>query len=247
MKALQKGIKVLKEEGIIIFLKKFLRYFQNRIEIFIYPLYFLKIKKFRHKNLHQLVDFVFNCSLIKPSQIKEEILELLKILEKKKPKIILEIGTANGGTLFLFSRIAPKNATIISIDLPQGKFGGGYPKWKTLLYKSFTKDNQKIYLLREDSHQLSTLEKVKDILKGQKIDFLFIDGDHSYEGVKKDFEMYSNLVEGGVIALHDIVHHPYIPDCQVEKLWKEIKQKYKTKEIIFSSNQTWAGIGVIYT
>jgi hypothetical protein len=37
-----------------------------------------------------------------------------------------------------------------------------------------------------------------------KIDFLFIDGDHSYEGVKKDFDLYSKIVsENGVIMIHD--------------------------------------------
>jgi hypothetical protein len=37
-----------------------------------------------------------------------------------------------------------------------------------------------------------------------KIDFLFIDGDHSYEGVKKDFELYSNILsDNGIIIIHD--------------------------------------------
>lgn len=37
-----------------------------------------------------------------------------------------------------------------------------------------------------------------------KIDVLFIDGDHSYEGVKKDFELYSKILnEKGIIILHD--------------------------------------------
>ena len=37
-----------------------------------------------------------------------------------------------------------------------------------------------------------------------KIDVLFIDGDHSYEGVKSDFELYSTILsENGVIMLHD--------------------------------------------
>jgi len=37
-----------------------------------------------------------------------------------------------------------------------------------------------------------------------KIDFLFIDGDHSYEGVKKDFELYSTIVnDNGIIVIHD--------------------------------------------
>jgi hypothetical protein len=38
-----------------------------------------------------------------------------------------------------------------------------------------------------------------------KIDYLHIDGDHSYEGVKKDFELYSSIVsENGIITIHDI-------------------------------------------
>ncbi len=42
------------------------------------------------------------------------------------------------------------------------------------------------------------------VLQDIKIDVLFIDGDHTYEGVKKDFELYSNLLsENGIIVIHD--------------------------------------------
>jgi hypothetical protein len=37
-----------------------------------------------------------------------------------------------------------------------------------------------------------------------KIDYLHIDGDHSYVGVKKDFELYSTIMsENGIITIHD--------------------------------------------
>ena len=37
-----------------------------------------------------------------------------------------------------------------------------------------------------------------------KIDVLFIDGNHSYEGVKTDFELYSNIMnDKGIIIIHD--------------------------------------------
>ena len=37
-----------------------------------------------------------------------------------------------------------------------------------------------------------------------KIDLLFIDGNHSYEGVKKDFELYSKILnDNGIIIIHD--------------------------------------------
>ena len=42
------------------------------------------------------------------------------------------------------------------------------------------------------------------VLQDIKIDFLFIDGDHSYEGVKRDFELYTQLLtDNGVIIIHD--------------------------------------------
>lgn len=42
------------------------------------------------------------------------------------------------------------------------------------------------------------------VLQGIKIDFLFIDGDHSYEGVKLDFDLYQNIISDfGIIAIHD--------------------------------------------
>lgn len=122
---------------------------------------------------------------IKPSQIKEEITELFNILVKLRPKSLLEIGTAEGDTLFLFCQVVSPHAKIISIDLPGGPFGGGYLSWKIPPYKSSTKEKQKLYLVRADSHDNKTLEVVKKILSGEMLDFLFIDGDHTYERVKR--------------------------------------------------------------
>jgi cephalosporin hydroxylase len=39
-----------------------------------------------------------------------EIKNLFLILDKFKPKVVLEIGTARGGTLFLFSNVAHEEA-----------------------------------------------------------------------------------------------------------------------------------------
>lgn len=161
---------------------------------------------------------------------------------------VLEIGTCKGGSLFLWSQISSPKAKIISIDLPYGKFGGGYHIWKTPFYQSFAKKQQQIHLLRCDSHKKSSVKEVKNILKEEKIDFLFIDGDHSEAGVRKDFNLYKNLVrKGGIIAFHDIaIHNSKMKDCTVDRFWKTIKRKYKSEEIIEDKKQGWAGIGVIY-
>jgi len=190
----------------------------------------------------------FKLLTIKPIQVKEEIAELLRILKSLNPRTCLEIGTAGGGTLFLFAQMASPDATLISIDLPGGPFGGGYPAWKIPLYKSFARyPTQRIHLLRADSHNPNTLRKVREILAGKPLDFLFIDGDHTYEGVKRDFEMYSPLVrKGGVIAFHDIVEHPPETGCEVSMFWNEIKYSYKYLEIVKDWRQNWAGIGVIF-
>ncbi|MEM1858754.1 MAG: class I SAM-dependent methyltransferase, partial [Desulfurococcaceae archaeon] len=159
----------------------------------------------------------------------------------------LEIGTANGGTLFLFCQIAELDATIISIDLPGGPFGGGYPEWRVPLYKSFAKERQRVHLIRADSHDPKTLGIVKRILGDRKLDFLFIDGDHTYEGVKRDFEMYSPLVrKGGIIAFHDIVPGPSENVGGVPMFWSEIKRSFTYNEIVKDWRQGGYGIGVIY-
>jgi predicted O-methyltransferase YrrM len=191
-------------------------------------------------------DYSFLGLRIEPLQVREEIEELVTELAPRKPRTVMEIGTARGGTLFLFSRVASDDAKLISLDLPGGKYGGGYPAPKAHLYRSFARGSQEIHLLRADSHEESTRETVARIVGEGRIDFLFIDGDHTYDGVKRDFEMYFPLVsKEGMIALHDILHHTANPEVGVDRFWGEIKGSYDSHEIVSDRAQGWAGIGVI--
>jgi predicted O-methyltransferase YrrM len=184
---------------------------------------------------------------IKPDQIREEILQLLAQVAELQPKVMLEIGTAVGGTIYLFSKVIPSNGVIISLDLPGGPFGGGYPDWKIPLYKSFARCNQKIHLIRCNSHDALSLLKIQEVTGGHAIDFLFIDGDHSYEGVKQDFQMYAPLVrKGGIIAFHDIVPGPERFVGGVPRFWSEIKKQHKYQELVKSWGQKGFGIGVLF-
>ncbi|MGC8981860.1 MAG: class I SAM-dependent methyltransferase [Minisyncoccia bacterium] len=260
MNIIQKSIFVLKNEGFNAFLIKVFKFPITKINSLREKLLHekakrnskkvaLNLKQFNSQDVEEVFDFSWNFykGLIKPLQIKEEFLELLKIFKELNPKFIMEIETAQGGSLFYFCKLARDDATIISIDLPEEPFGGGYPEWKIPIYQAFKKENQKLYLIREDSHKQETLEKVKEILNGNQLDFLFIDGDHSYEGVKKDFEMYSPLVKkGGIIAFHDITPKG-IPELTggVPKFWQEIKDNFRKKELIKDLEQEGYGIGVI--
>jgi hypothetical protein len=184
-------------------------------------------------------------------QVKSEWSDCLKEIDKIKPDIVVEIGTLKGGTMYTMSELCRDTATLISIDLPGGDFGGSYVTEEDFIRLenaiNTNKPYQKFYSLREDSHRHSTLIKLQEILNGRKTDVLFIDGDHTYEGVKLDYNMYSPLVaDNGIIIFHDILQAPTEPACQVDIFWEEIKQKNITREFIRSKDQGWAGIGVIY-
>jgi predicted O-methyltransferase YrrM len=77
------------------------------------------------------------------------------------------------------------------------------------------------------------------------LDFLFLDADHSYAGVKFDYLHYGPLVRrGGLIALHDILDRP---TSQVARLWREIVQSgARTRELVESPDQPEMGIGVVF-
>lgn len=245
------GLKILikfsKNVGYSKFIRFFLKYiWRNIISIPFMPYFINKIRTLDLKEKEKILSFtyVFGYGLIQPVQKPNELKNLIKIIDDQKPEIIMEIGTASGGMLFLFSRFARRNANLISIDLPRGKFGGGYSRFRIPLYKAFAIDKQKIFLLREDSHNKNTVDKVKKLLNKREIDFLFIDGDHTYKGVKKDFEMYQHFVKkNGLIAFHDIISSNV--NIEVDKFWNEIKSQYNYFEIINDENQKWGGIGII--
>lgn len=200
----------------------------------------------RPSTAEEVIDYCVDRPILM-TQVRSEILELGKILQEAAPQRSLEIGTNYGGTLFLLCTLSPPGAKIISVDLPLGRFGGGYPRRKMPLYRKFPKRGQALYLLRADSHALETQKRVVRVLEGEQLDYLFLDGDHTYDGVKRDFEMYSPLVRsGGIVALHDIAVHEREKDCQVDKFWDEIRKKYEHREFIENPAQGWAGVGVLF-
>ncbi|HXT40999.1 MAG TPA: class I SAM-dependent methyltransferase [Candidatus Angelobacter sp.] len=192
-------------------------------------------------------DFRYCGIKIRPSQIPAEILQLLRLLRANPPRALLEIGTHKGGSFFLFSYTAAEDALLISLDLPHGKYGGGYAAWQGCLYRSFARNQQRIELVQADSHDPSTLQLIRQLLGEKQLDFLMIDGDHNYEGVKADFLAYMPLVRtGGIIAFHDIVPGREGFVGGVPRFWKEIKKDRQVDEFVASWQQGGYGIGVLY-
>lgn len=177
-----------------------------------------------------------------------ELLGLSRLVGEMKPRRVCEIGTFRGGTLFVWCQLAAHDAKIFSIDLPGGQFGGGYDQRSVPFFRSFALPGQRMSFLAGSSHDETIRREFEAELDNEFLDFLFIDGDHTYEGVKQDFEFYSRRVRpGGLIAFHDILKREDFPDIGVHRFWNELKRDYEHREFVDESNgRRPIGIGVVF-
>ncbi len=166
-------------------------------------------------------------------QDEREFWELVEEISKINPTRILEIGSAHGGTLFFWDQIAATGATIVSVCRQVG----------TGITMDLTNAKSNLILLKRDSHAPETVAEIAGIFE-DGIDFIFIDGDHSYNGVKADYENYSPLVRpGGLIGFHDIcmgADDKSLHNMGASKFFRELDVS-KKRRIEHSF-----GIGIVY-
>lgn len=177
-----------------------------------------------------------------------EFIPLVGLVGRQRPRRVLEIGTYRGGTLWVWCKVASDDATVVSVDLPGGAFGGG--DYDESLVRSYARSRQRLELIQADSHDAATREQVLSALDGP-LDFLFLDGDHTYQGARADFELYAPLVRpGGMVAFHDIIEHLEVPSCEVKRVWDEVKPRYSHIELVDPGDVRgwgpWGGIGVVW-
>lgn len=178
------------------------------------------------------------------TQQDEEIRWLFDLVRDLRPRTVLEIGLDEGGTLFLWTRAAASDASLVAVDTrPVGTLGMRAPF--PLVRRSFAQSRQRIDLVMPaDSHDPVTLMRVERSLAGQPLDFLFIDGDHSREGVWQDFRMYAPLVRpGGLVAFHDVSQNPASSTEGVAVFWREFAAEHETEERVVDREPGF-GIGV---
>jgi predicted O-methyltransferase YrrM len=174
------------------------------------------------------------------NQKLSEFAALIRLVSERELNVVLEIGTAQGGTYWAWCRLATHTAHLVSVDLP------GNDEWSSRV-SSYPRSTQTQTLIRADSHDPQIVRSL-DGLRGS-VDLLFIDGDHSYEGVRADFENYAPLVRpGGLIAFHDVESTNH-PASQVDRLWTQLRDLYDAREIIDEVNGEQSGrygIGVLF-
>ena len=126
------------------------------------------------------------------------------------PSIGVEIGVAEGFSSKDFLENGLQ--TLYSVDAWQTlnqKGDGGYEQeWHD---KNFSDAKERLNKFQERSIIIKGLSQdVAANFDDESVGFLYIDGDHSYEGVKRDLEAwYPKVVKGGVIGFHDYLNDAY--------------------------------------
>ena len=101
-------------------------------------------------------------------------------------------------------------------------------------------------LLEGNTHHPAFRERVAQMLGGEPVDFLFIDGDHTEQGVTADWEDYRGFVRsGGLVAFHDIVENQPFEENQVSRLWRRLRDEVDAEEFVGDPNQCGFGIGLV--
>lgn len=143
-----------------------------------------------------------------------KLFELSNQIKNLRP-IICEIGVWKGKSSYvLASGIKKNNGTLYSIDPFNGEgdkasivtYKNAIKKLGTSLFDNFKNTMTKYGLLENIKIFPMQSKEARLIFPEQKIDLLFIDGNHEYSYVKKDYDLWAPLIpSGGTIILHDVL------------------------------------------
>lgn len=158
----------------------------------------------------------------KAQQAEGELTALLCLLASDiRPRVVLEIGAADGGTAWAWSCL-PSVDTIISVDLEPVE-----------LEKCMSRDGVNTIMVSGNSLLNDTIDAVLHITDVMRPDMVFIDGCHDLESATSDMENYGCLVKpGGVIVMHDTQGWPGRTDFAVDQVFRNYYQDYTKTEIV---------------
>jgi len=135
-------------------------------------------------------------------QVRSEINGLVdEIISRGLSGTILEIGLGHyGSTHFLWRLLFERVITIEKAPERCRAFACNYSKFYNGVWPT---ENDHSSFVFGPSSDANVVRKTYNAVRPQ-IDMLFIDGDHSYQGILCDWLLYHNLVrKGGIVAFHD--------------------------------------------
>lgn len=178
-------------------------------------------------------------------QNPQEIEALCNLVRGKSS--MLEIGSNFGGSLRRMGEALAPNSRIVSVDLPEPRHRWVDPLTSLKFNcQELANMGHRVELIVGSSHETLCQSLVR---KHAPYDFIFIDGDHSYEGVKKDWEDYNDMAP--IVGFHDVAGGT--EGCV--RFWKELKKahpEYRFEEFDFPrqlvTTGDWLklGVGIVY-
>lgn len=181
----------------------------------------------------------------KLAQAPKELAGLAGLLNELGATSFLEIGSRHGDTLFELAVLVPSLTRFMAVDLPGGRWG------RRGSDKNLDRAAWILQRMGRDAEVLYGRSLDETIVARAKAaapwDFILIDADHTYKGVKADWEVYGPLA-GKAVAFHDIVGQGKrnITGLKIEvpKLWQELKAEGReVREFIDPPARM--GIGVV--
>ncbi len=162
------------------------------------------------------------------SQNLDEIVELMLKIGDKKFKHFVEIGTSCGGSLWLYANLfCDENTKIESID-PRNQ-----PRPINFTVNKLKERNFNVVFYNKHSYDIKN-EISNDI------DLLHIDGDHVYESVKLDWELYfPKVIKNGIVLVHDAKG----THAGAKRFGDELQYNPKIKSEIIALDEYACGIG----
>lgn len=135
--------------------------------------------------------------------------EMLRSLAQNAKKV-LEIGVFEGNTTKLMAEVMSSSGVIYGVDpFFSGRIGFSYGLLITQQQIRKARKINKgitINLVKDFSYNVASDQSLGDF------DLIFIDGDHSFQGIKQDWNDWSSrVVQGGIMALHDTRVPDYDP------------------------------------
>jgi len=128
-------------------------------------------------------------------------------LARHAAKRLVEIGVWHGVTTCRLRKAMASNATLFAVDpYPVGRLG--FSAQQVIAHREVSRiQNGTVEWIRATG-----AEAAQKLADAEPLDFVFIDGNHSYEGLQADWEGWSPLLtSGGAIALHDSRSTPERP------------------------------------